>query len=166
MDASIRYKTSNIDEIFHHAKLEGVLAAFAGENVIVNHTVKPTFAMLKTDPWLYEGRTMFAADFLVFRATPYITQYVLRPWISCALTLGCMVPTERAKEYRHCFKDNKKPFGCHRFDQSVLSILLHMFYGDNALKHLVCGRPCKYFMACRSCRQIGVLKKRKPYAKT
>ena len=165
MDASIRYTTSNIDEIFHRAKLEGVLAKFGNENVIVNHTVKPTFEMLKTDPQLYEGRVMFATGFVVVRATPYITKYILRPWISCALTLGCMVPTKRAVESKLCLKGHEKPFSCHRFDQSVLSILFHMLYGDNALRHLICWRQCKYYTVCRSCKQIGVLEKRQPSAK-
>ena len=158
MDASIRYTTQNIDGIIHRAKLQGVIAKLTLHNTIVNHTLKPTFEMLKTDPWFYKGRTMFCSCFVVLRATPYIVKYILRPWVSCALTFGCMVPTERAIESRHCLKLPAKYFGCHRFDQSVFSILIHKLYGknENALRH---GLKYGYFIVCRSCRLIGVLKK-------
>ena len=110
--------------------------------------------MLKTDPWSYEGCTMLCACFVVVRATPYISQYILRPWISCALTIGCVVPTGRAEDYKYCLKLPMKPFGCHRFDQSVLSILIHVIYGDNALRHVVCERKCKYFNAGHAYRLV------------
>ena len=89
MDASIRFTNSNIDGIVNKAKIEGVLARRRA-NVLLNHTIRNTFEMIGTNPWLYNGKAMFGAAFVVIPATPYVVQYIMRPWISCALKLGCM----------------------------------------------------------------------------
>ena len=115
--------------------------------------------MLNTDPWLYDRKAMFGTAFVVIRATPYVVQYVLRPWISCALKLGCMVPTERAEKLRECDLSDAMYFRCHRFEQSTLSILIHMLYGEDEKKHAIADRERDYFVACGRCKGIGEMPK-------
>ena len=115
--------------------------------------------MLETNPWLYKDKAMFGAAIIVIPATPYVVHFIMRPWISCALKLGCMVPAERAEELRHCRDFGPIYFRCHRFDQSVLSILIHVVYREEALKHTVCDIERDCFVACRECKTIGVIQR-------
>ena len=114
--------------------------------------------MLGTNPWLYKDKAMFGAGFIVILATPYVVQYIMRPWISCALKLGCMYPAERAKELLGCPKSSQISFVCHRFEQSVLSILIHIVYGEKAPKHAVCDKEADCFVICRGCKKIGMMR--------
>ena len=134
----------------------GVLAR-RRDNVLLNHTTRNTFEMLGTNPWLYNGKAMFGAAFVVIPATPYVVQYIMQPWIACALKLGCMYPAEKAVELKNCTVFGSMHFGCHRFDQSVLSILIHMVYGEKALKHAVCDKEKHCFVTCRGCKRIGMM---------
>ncbi|KAL3847990.1 hypothetical protein ACJMK2_018877 [Sinanodonta woodiana] len=54
----------------------------------------------------------------------------MRPWVSCALTFGCMV-NNRAQQMLHCPPSPKDwALGaCQRYEQAVLSIILWRLYG-------------------------------------
>ena len=154
MDTSIRYTASDFSSIITRAKLEGVLAHRTSK-MLLRDTTNSTFKMLKTNPWLYKDKAVFGGAFIVIQATPYVVQYILRPWISCALKLGCMMPAEESEKFRQCDNSDAMYFRCHRFDQSVLSILIHMVYREEEKEHEACDQTiCG--IKCAQCKGVDI----------
>lgn len=93
-------------------------------------TDKRTFRALGEQPCAFRHSFNFNTALIFIRKSPLTYKYIMRPWVSCALTESCIVADR---------KPNSKYFGanqygyCHRFDQSVLSIILNrLFYSQLA----------------------------------
>ncbi|XP_052772562.1 uncharacterized protein LOC128211610 [Mya arenaria] len=56
-------------------------------------------------------------------------------WGYCLGKFGCMVPDLNPEKYLACNKYGNVFGECHRFDQSVLSILLYTVYGKHISEH-------------------------------
>ena len=55
----------------------------------------------------------------------FISRYIMRPWVSCALTKGCMSPEDSPEM---CSETSEQ---CYNGAQLVLSVILHRLYNNN-----------------------------------
>ncbi|KAK3599734.1 hypothetical protein CHS0354_037206 [Potamilus streckersoni] len=132
MDASVRFTTNNITWLFDLVRNVGVMA-LGGDVPIASRTSLQTFSFLGEEPCLFKDKNEFEATFIVIYPSLLVEEYFMKPWVSCALIEGCMVPSSWF-QLLHC--DNGKLYhNCHRFDQSVLSILLYRLYHQNLSQH-------------------------------
>ncbi|KAK3593260.1 hypothetical protein CHS0354_012351 [Potamilus streckersoni] len=83
----------------------------------------------KTFTYLNESRCCFLESglvdmsMLVFYRTNFTWNAIMKPWLKCTLNKDCLIPPKA--RYSGCFHMRKpKTTGCHRYDQSVLSIIL------------------------------------------
>ena len=94
-------------------------------NAISVQTGKKTMSFLGLNESDYESRPMIQAGWGLYQRTHIVMERIIKPWVACALTFGCMV-TETDNRTLPCDppRDGGKFGWCHRFDQSILSILL------------------------------------------
>ncbi|XP_052238581.1 uncharacterized protein LOC127849867 [Dreissena polymorpha] len=76
------------------------------------------------------------AGFFIARTTPFVVQNILKPWIACALVIDCIVPHEGWQKYYRCGLHGNVYGDCHRYEQSVLAILLYRAYGYDIYKRM------------------------------
>ena len=135
MDASVRFQTKHLSWAFTHAQSLGVSASI-GFGPIAARTQKATFQFLEESPCLYRDTNELEATFIMIYATDFIIQYFMVPWVSCALCKGCMVPKISPEKYLNCKIENYY-FSCHRFDQSILSILMTRIFNQDLQAHIM-----------------------------
>lgn len=135
MDASVRIKTSNLTWFFEKVKQQGVMAGEGG-NSIAARTKEPTFKFLKEQPCLYRT-SEFEGTFIAVYNTDFVETFFMRPWVSCALSMGCMVLDNYPLLHLQCANIDHYYHECHRYDQSVLSILLHRLYHNDIKEHMI-----------------------------
>ena len=152
MDASIRFQTKHLNWAFKHAQSLGVSASI-GFAPIAARTQKTTFSILEEAPCLFRDINEFEATFIMIYGTDLVMQYFMVPWVSCALTKGCMVPTVSPEKYLTCSNDNYY-FSCHRFDQSVLSILMARLYREDLPTHIMVHT---FFKICKGGYDLSYL---------
>uniref|UniRef100_A0A2C9MA93 Uncharacterized protein n=1 Tax=Biomphalaria glabrata TaxID=6526 RepID=A0A2C9MA93_BIOGL len=85
-------------------------------------TLKGTFDYFGEEPCAYLNYTSLQAGINVFKQTPFVVRTILEPWTKCALEPNCICP-RCTRDHLYCFKPKKEIHMCHRFDQSVLSII-------------------------------------------
>ena len=94
-------------------------------DVISVQTGKKTMAFLRLNESDYKSILMIMGGFGLYQRTKIVMERIIKPWVACALTFGCMVTDE---DYRALScdppRDGRKFAWCHRFDQSILSILI------------------------------------------
>lgn len=135
MDASVRFITTDLDSQFERARNLGVMAA-VGFAPIAMRTHPKTFHFLGEQPCTYKTTDEFEATFIFVYGNKFVSEFFLKPWVSCALSFGCIVPDYNTKKYFDCDRGKEKVyFDCHRFDQSVLSILLYRLYHESIQHH-------------------------------
>lgn len=93
MDASVRFKTTDLDPVFESARSQGVLAS-VGYQSLAMRTSEGTFHFLQEDACAFRDMNEFEATFIIIYADQFVKQYFLKPWLSCALSVGCMVPPD------------------------------------------------------------------------
>ena len=134
IDTSIRFKTSDLDPLFVKGKRMGVLSVPFKPLFLASQTHEDTFIFLQEPPCLYWTGTMFQAGFMLFYSEhKLVYDYIIQPWVSCALIEECM-------KTRH--GPNRIPYmcrqiyhSCHRYEQSVLSILMIRLFTESANSH-------------------------------
>lgn len=146
MDTSLRFNTKKITLVIDSAKTNTVLAA-EGDGSVAIRTHQNMFAFLKEDPYTFKSLKEFQAGFIVYYGNDFGEHYFMRPWISCALTFGCMVPDNTPAKYLKC-PNVKKFHACHRFEQSMMSILLYRLFYKEIDKHVL--KP-EVYTFCRGC---------------
>ena len=144
LDASVRFKSENLGWLFKQAQSLGILAA-AGHYPIAGHTQKATFEILQEPPCLYRTTNEFQPGFSIFYGTNFVMQYFMLPWVSCALTNDCVVPKTFSGKYIACHHAEYY-HGCHRFDQSVFSLLMTRLFHDDLKSHALEG---SFFQICK-----------------
>lgn len=148
MDASVRFQTKDLDQTFEHARTLGVQAA-VGYGPIAARTSNETFNFLQESPCVFRNINEFEATFIMIYANDFIMQHFMIPWVSCALTEQCMAPVDLID----CYNDQVY-FDCHRFDQSMLSILMaRLFHSDlkaHAMQHT-------FFKICKNGFEIPLV---------
>ncbi|KAK3101497.1 hypothetical protein FSP39_004039 [Pinctada imbricata] len=132
VDASIRFHGNILDSVFNEA-YETEIKILPGGGSIADRTYGFTFNVLGEDPCLFRQEECSASCILI-RRTNFTLHGILKPWLSCALQYGCMT-NDNVEKMIDCRKNkvlSDVPLHrCHRFDQSVISILLTRLFNDN-----------------------------------
>lgn len=136
MDASIRFKTGDLSQIYEKAVSNSGLVFFSaiGMHSTYEVTAPSTFNYLPTDKKAMQTNPhMCAFAYMVVRSH-FIYQHILWWLYLCSSTRGCVLPTpelechfprERTGESGKIYRN------CTRVDQSILNILARNAYGDN-----------------------------------
>ena len=146
MDASVRFLNSNLEPKFQDAKRYGVLAS-EGYAPIAVRTHPKTFKILEEEACAFKQVNEWEATFIIISANKFVSEYFMKPWVFCALTFGCLVPDDNTEGYINCKGVRNVYFDCHRFDQSILSILLARLYNDNLGAHVM---KHNFYSFCKS----------------
>ena len=140
VDASIRFHYySKISDLFEEAIANDILFHLPyGHLTIAHNTDVEIFAFLNKNPMDFVDKYELPAGLILIFRTENILTNIMSPWISCALTSGCFV-TENAKFLKESchstiplhIRNRVKVIGmCHRYEQSILSILIHDTFSD------------------------------------
>ena len=134
VDASIRFLTPNLDSFFFNSTNVGI-KLYPGGGSIAQRTVLKTFEYLGEDPCLFDVPEL-EATIIMLKRTRFTLTYIIRPWVSCALALGCM--THPCSLAMFLCTTNSPDFGCcHRFDQSIMGIILtRLFPNQTKVLHV------------------------------
>ena len=142
MDSSVRFTTGNLQPLFDKAISTGIVQHFRNRSSGLYHTHQDTFQFLNEAPCLYNTPEL-PASFILLYAKDYILDGIINPWTKCALIEACMWTTRPISEVLKCEQNpNVTNHQCHRFDQSVLGILVKRLFHDEIDKHLV--PECRY----------------------
>lgn len=147
MDASVRFHNSSLDATLAQARKQGVLFSSTVEPVAMR-THPATFRFLREEACTFNKAAELYATFLIIYGNRMVTQYFLKPWTSCALTLGCMLPDTAPWRYINCGHHGNVYHDCHRFDQSVLGILSYRLFFHNIKSHMI---KLNYSL-CKECK--------------
>ncbi|KAI8771527.1 hypothetical protein BgiBS90_028246 [Biomphalaria glabrata] len=121
-DASIYWKDTIVDFLDRGDKLGLQIWGGVGMHNIPVTTLKGTFDFFGEEPCAYLNYTSLQAGINVFKQTPFVVRTILEPWAKCALEPDCICPG-CTRNHINCFKPKQEIHMCHRFDQSVLSII-------------------------------------------
>jgi len=146
MDASIRFHSSSIGSTLQQAKRTGLLFS-VGDGAVAMRTYPATFQYLNEEPCTFRDTVEVYATFVIIFANTMITEHILKPWTSCALALGCMLPDTDTWNYIHCGHHGYVYHDCHRFDQSVLGILTYRLFNNELEDHMI--KPI--YTICKGC---------------
>lgn len=130
VDACIRFRhyriyNGRLEEIFRKTKLIGIQLQQSPRWIVSNHTKPDTFTILNEPECLFDYPEL-ESGWIVLWKNDLIENVVMRPWVGCALREHCMTHPYPSS-LRPCSNDLWKFLlwtRCHRFDQSVLNIIL------------------------------------------
>lgn len=160
MDISIKWDRKDLDQIYQAAK------KLKYPFLLFDHTGHSTFAA--TNPLMFDyipsngdklkTLEMLGAGLQLIYGTGAVKRDILRWLVACALEKDCMVPTASEPYCRFTKKDRYNDYGkCHRYDQSVLNVLLanaNYFnlknYAYNASSYYSVGRVDRWNMALKN----------------
>lgn len=135
MDSAVYVPDGNLQAGIDIARREGIAA---GHKMVANpdinlayETDARTFTALGEEPCAFKNTFRFNAALIFIKRTAFTYKYVMRPWVSCSLTKNCISADN--KFYSKCAYADRVGF-CHRFDQSVLSIILNRLFHSNTHK--------------------------------
>jgi len=136
LDSSIRFKKPDTVTKLVALGKRLDLVVMRGGGTIIQRTLPHTFDYFGEDPCRFRKSPEIQAGFSLFKVTRYSIENILKPWVGCALTKGCMFPKDGFEKYIVC--RNVQQYGqCHRFDQSAWSIILYRLYGKDIEQHKV-----------------------------
>ena len=130
MDTSIRITSPDkLASLFQRAQHTGFL--YTREDhprfTLVEHTDRRTFEYLGEVPCTFEGVPDRQAGFVLMTRTPFTQQLIMRHWLACVLEPECICP-QGARERYVCDTRLHWYGKCHRYDQSVLNIVVSRLY--------------------------------------
>lgn len=130
MDSVVYLIDGNLQNGIDIAKEHGIAVGYKRvtfPNInLAFETDRRTFDALSENPCAFKNSFKFNAALIFIRKSPVTYKYIMRPWVSCALTKSCI--TADREPNSKCLGANRYGY-CHRFDQSVLSIILNrLFY--------------------------------------
>lgn len=129
MDSSVRFVTSELDSALDYSRRNSVLFfTIARTASIAQHTDHQMMQYLQEDTCKFRYFSAIRAGFLLFYYDD-VTNILIDAWAACALNENCMCPPGSATKLL-CKVSNKADGNCHRFDQSMMSILLRRLYHD------------------------------------
>ncbi|KAK3598589.1 hypothetical protein CHS0354_009784 [Potamilus streckersoni] len=131
LDASMRFINMNLfSELELKVEKYGISSWDFGYSLAV--TIDPdTYHFLREDPCLFVNKPSCGTGGILVKRSSFTLEYIMRPWVSCALTFGCMV-NKRSKQMLKCPSFDPKDWtlgACQRYEQAVLSIILWRLYG-------------------------------------
>ena len=85
------------------------------------------FEFFKEQRCCYIDSSLVDMSAIVLYRTNTTWSSVMKPWLKCALNKNCIAP--KLARYSGCFEmRSPRNTGCHRYDQSALSIILERVY--------------------------------------
>ena len=137
MDASIKFKTGDLDLLFAKAKKTGVLAKY-DSHLLPAHTFQDTFRFFGETPCVFRNSGEFSASIILIHSeNEIIRNCFVRPWVGCALIKECMITARSESSHffnRLCFK-HVHYHTCHRYDQRVFGLLMYRLFPLIYIEH-------------------------------
>ena len=149
-DASIRFKETRLDSLFSKALETGIKIRKKGGSIAVR-THPNTFKALGEEPCMFTHPEL-ETGWILIKRSKFTLNGIMKPWMTCALQYECMThPQHQTLLYCPIIKNRRQNFGiCHRFDQSVMSIILICLFNSNIKLALFKSR--KYGYVARNTR--------------
>lgn len=129
---------------FQKAKRYGI-QVIQGDGSISVRTHRRLFDTILENQCLFNYPEVKASGMLITRSSLTLT-YIMQHWVSCALQYGYMDFPDAKNDF--CNESKWKLSSCHRFDQSVLGIILTSFFNDR--RHQLIAGP-DFAHVCRGC---------------
>ena len=130
MDSSIQIQTSDLNYLFRKAKEKGVMAKY-NHFLLASHTIEDTFKFLQETPCVFRDSHEFSTSLVLFHSgNDIIRNYLIKPWVACALIEDCQRTHHDELKLFPC-KSHVHYHACHRYDQSVFSLLLYRIFSKN-----------------------------------
>ena len=121
VDASVRFLYPDLESFYFNQNDVGI-KLYPGGGSIARRTQLETFEYLGEKPCMFDVPEL-EATVIMLKRSRFALKYIMRPWVSCALSSGCMIqPCSLIRIW--CPSGNHDMGCCHRFDQSVLGIIL------------------------------------------
>lgn len=134
IDSSIQIQTAYLDPLFKRAKAKGVIAKYDGF-LLPSHTHQDTYKFLGETPCVFRESGEFSASFLLFHTeNKIIRDYLIKPWVACALIEDCMRTKHEETSLLLCWT-HKHYHACHRYDQAVFGLLLFRLFHNTYKEH-------------------------------
>ncbi|KAH3730690.1 uncharacterized protein LOC127852848 [Dreissena polymorpha] len=134
LDSSVRFTQNNLVELFDDANRLDLICT-GGDGTVAGRTLASTFWYFNIEPCAFRSLPEIQGGFVIFKRTEFIENKIVKPWVACGLTMGCMMPDTTPRKYLSCERNVYVYADCHRFDQSVLAILLYTTYGTRLEQH-------------------------------
>ncbi|KAH9510011.1 hypothetical protein Btru_044831 [Bulinus truncatus] len=133
-DASVRW-AENFRTIFDRTDVYGhQMLRYMNSNRIPAHTIKQTFDYLGDQPCVYLPYPEIQGNCMLHKHDLLVVKAVLEPWARCALEKECICAVD-PHTVLGCSTD-LKIHRCHRFDQSVLTIIMAKVYGEEIYRFI------------------------------
>ena len=161
LDSSVRFVTPKIDTALNYAIDNSVLFTVTTSSVedfnMARQTDTRTFHFLGEDVCKYRPYGEIWATAVLFHFDD-VTRHIVKAWAICALNSDCIAPPGVLNKL-HCDVNNKCDGRCHRFDQSVLGIILYRLFHEletyptdlslNDIYVIKRGSMVNYFESCK-----------------
>ena len=135
LDTSVIFGTSDLDPLFIQAKEQGVMSPH-DNHLLAAHTHEDTFRFLQEPPCLYRNYGEFSGRLLIFHSeNALVNDYVIQPWVKCALIEDCMKTKHKTGGNLLYCQSHKIYHICHRYDQSILSLLMYRLFPESYMDH-------------------------------
>ena len=126
VDSSVRFITDDLSGPLHYLRnTSSLFFTYSKDLAIAHHTRLETFNYFQEHPCPYSEFGEIEAGNVAFHDSD-VSRAIIRKWVSCALIKECIQPRGSLK---HC-TDSTQVGGCHRNDQSALSLILRRLYHE------------------------------------
>ncbi|KAK7067883.1 hypothetical protein SK128_005792 [Halocaridina rubra] len=155
LDASVRFvmethdsevATDKIEEWSNLVLKNGGVLTWPLASVSVLPTAALThpnmFPFFHTDKHNYDFQQMGDAGTILVFNTAGVHAYLMKPWVSCALTQNCISPI--GAQDTGCRYDKKPLFrysGCHHYDASAFNVALGVMFSYDTRPYLAASSP-------------------------
>ena len=124
---SLVSKVSDLNQLKYRGERSFFLWQPTSITGLIAYTNLKTFEYLKESRCCYMSSSMIDMSAMVFYRSEETWNHIMKPWLKCALTAACINPPK--SQYSECFEVRApKTTGCHRYDQSVLTIIMERMY--------------------------------------
>lgn len=161
MDSSVRFTTDDIDSAITYAKQNSMLYTVSTsdrvELSLTKQTDKRTFKFLGEDRCKFRPFGETWATTVMFHYDR-LSRAVVQAWVICALNSNCIAPPGSLQKII-CHMELEFDGRCHRFDQSILSIITRRLFHEqnvypldkslNDIYVIQRGDIVSYFESCR-----------------
>ncbi|XP_046336540.2 uncharacterized protein LOC124118471 [Haliotis rufescens] len=126
VDSCVRFWNKTVPHLLKDVERRGIVT-FGSNYSVAQHTMKETVAYMKEDTCSLTPVPEDQGGFLLFHNEQWIREAVIKPWVACAMSSKCMCP-RHSSHMKRCNVKVRKYNKCHRFDQSVINIILHKLF--------------------------------------
>jgi hypothetical protein len=131
--------SNDIDRYLNKAKINGILSWQMSEP-ITQMTHPSMFKYFNTEKSDFYFTHLIDTTKLIIYNKEIVHTNLMLPWVKCALKESCIAPP--GSKFNGCDFNRRPSFlfsGCHRYEQSIFSILTSILYKFNSLKYTITG---------------------------